>query len=264
MQVYLGIEETVGWPCSRDEERFTVLLWRLPGAVRRSTCTSIEGETGCDHRRQRRGQVDLSEIASLGSSATRRTASCLDGNADRQDRQRRCRGKLGIALVPEGRRLFPSLTVEENLLIGRWRHRPAGAVESRGRSTGLFPILQANAATQPSDDPVRRPAADGRRSAAALMSQSRVAAVRRDQPRAQRRSCIRDIYAAHSGDQGKRHQSSFIVEQDIAQALKVGRPRLLLAGGPRGARRGAPATLTAETKSSSAYFGVHDDGLASS
>src|SRR2546428_7244923 len=31
---------------------------------------------------------------------------------------------LGIALVPEGRRIFPSLTVEENLLIGGQRARP--------------------------------------------------------------------------------------------------------------------------------------------
>src|SRR5947209_82622 len=30
----------------------------------------------------------------------------------------------GIALVPEGRRLFPSLTVEENLLIGGQSKRP--------------------------------------------------------------------------------------------------------------------------------------------
>jgi branched-chain amino acid transport system ATP-binding protein len=30
----------------------------------------------------------------------------------------------GIALVPEGRRLFPSLTLEENLLVGSYHSRP--------------------------------------------------------------------------------------------------------------------------------------------
>jgi branched-chain amino acid transport system ATP-binding protein len=46
----------------------------------------------------------------------------------------------GIALVPEGRRLFPSLTVEENLAIGWEVGRRAGV--SREDVYGYFPILR--------------------------------------------------------------------------------------------------------------------------
>jgi branched-chain amino acid transport system ATP-binding protein len=46
---------------------------------------------------------------------------------------------LGLALVPEGRRIFPSLTVEENLLIGGQRGR-AGPW-SLARVYELFPVL---------------------------------------------------------------------------------------------------------------------------
>jgi branched-chain amino acid transport system ATP-binding protein len=46
----------------------------------------------------------------------------------------------GLALVPEGRRLFPSLSVEENLLMGAYTRRPGPwNLES---VYGLFPILK--------------------------------------------------------------------------------------------------------------------------
>jgi len=45
----------------------------------------------------------------------------------------------GIGLVPEGRRLFPSLTVEENLRIGAW-HRRSGRW-TLARIYELFPML---------------------------------------------------------------------------------------------------------------------------
>ncbi|GAA2622321.1 ABC transporter ATP-binding protein [Actinomadura fulvescens] len=44
---------------------------------------------------------------------------------------------LGVAHVPEGRRLFPGLTVRQNLLLGAWRHRTAEI----DRVLELFPQL---------------------------------------------------------------------------------------------------------------------------
>jgi len=75
---------------------------------------------------------------------------------------------LGVAMVPEGRRLFPKLTVEENLLLersDRWR-------AARSRRTALLlrdlPVLASGAASSPA-----RCRADSSRcwpSARALMS----------------------------------------------------------------------------------------------
>ena len=49
---------------------------------------------------------------------------------------------LGVALVPEGRRLFPKLTVEENLLLGAFRPQARSEI-SRNRSFcyEAFPVL---------------------------------------------------------------------------------------------------------------------------
>jgi len=56
---------------------------------------------------------------------------------------------LGIVLVPEGRRLFPGLTVEENLLVGAQRDRPGRwTLESvLDAFPMLRPLRRARAAT---------------------------------------------------------------------------------------------------------------------
>ncbi len=50
--------------------------------------------------------------------------------------------QLGISLVPEGRRLFPRLTVEENLLLGAYRPAARGRLaENLALCLDLFPRL---------------------------------------------------------------------------------------------------------------------------
>jgi branched-chain amino acid transport system ATP-binding protein len=52
------------------------------------------------------------------------------------------RARAGIALVPEGRRLFPHLTVEENLRLGGFRLSRARFAPARRRVLDLFPVLE--------------------------------------------------------------------------------------------------------------------------
>jgi branched-chain amino acid transport system ATP-binding protein len=50
---------------------------------------------------------------------------------------------LGIAHVPEGRQIFPHMTVEENLLLGAFTARNAGDLPARIEDVlGLFPRLR--------------------------------------------------------------------------------------------------------------------------
>jgi branched-chain amino acid transport system ATP-binding protein len=49
---------------------------------------------------------------------------------------------LGVVMVPEGRRLFPKLTVEENLLLGAFRPQARVDIEkNKNFAFELFPIL---------------------------------------------------------------------------------------------------------------------------
>jgi len=53
----------------------------------------------------------------------------------------------GVAMVPEGRRLFPSLSVEENLLAGAHLRRPGPW--SLARVYELFPVLRQTRQSYP-------------------------------------------------------------------------------------------------------------------
>lgn len=78
--------------------------------------------------------------ALAGALPVRREAITLERMPIGGDPERKQLGR-GIALVPEGRRLFPSLSVEENLLIGAHGGRPGPWTVQR--------VLEALPALQP-------------------------------------------------------------------------------------------------------------------
>jgi branched-chain amino acid transport system ATP-binding protein len=50
--------------------------------------------------------------------------------------------RLGISQVPEGRRVFPTLTVAENLTLGGYTRPPAEAAQSLAQVLAMFPRLK--------------------------------------------------------------------------------------------------------------------------
>ena len=143
--------------------------------------------------------------------------------------------KLGIALVPEGRRLFPSLDVEENLLIGGYGRKAPGPW-TLDRVYALFPILKERRAstTLTLSGGQQQMAAIGR----ALMSNPRILLCD-EISLGLAPIIIADIYAALPQIKAE-GTSVVLVEQDIVQAMKVAdrvycfqEGRLSLTGRPR-------------------------------
>jgi branched-chain amino acid transport system ATP-binding protein len=53
------------------------------------------------------------------------------------------RARLGVSLVPEGRKIFADLTVRENLLMGAYTQKDAKTLHSSmGEALQLFPVLK--------------------------------------------------------------------------------------------------------------------------
>jgi len=154
----------------------------------------------------------------------------------------------GIAMVPEGRKLFPSLTVEENLLIGKYGRAVKGpwSLES---VYGLFPVLKErrNSPSTALSGGQQQMAAIAR----ALTSNPRVLLCD-EISLGLAPIIIRDIYAAFPRilDSGA---SIVIVEQDIGQALKVADRIYCLMEG-RVTLEGPPGTLSRDAIHA-AYFG---------
>jgi len=154
----------------------------------------------------------------------------------------------GIALVPEGRGLFPSLTVEENLLIGGQLGRP-GRWTLR-RIYELFPALGERRALPSTalSGGQQQMAALGR----ALMANPKLLLCD-EISLGLAPIAVRDIYARLPAIRAE-DTAVVLVEQDVVQALQAAQRVYCLQEG-RVALSGAAKDLTREAIAA-AYFGV--------
>jgi len=157
----------------------------------------------------------------------------------------------GIAIVPEGRRLFSGMTVEENLEIGCYT---PGARPARGarleRVYAIFPVLRARrrqmAGTLSGGE--QQMVAIGR----ALMAGPRLLLL--DEPSLGLAPTIVDqvfdvVEALH-----REGMAVLLVEQNVPKAMAVASRAYVLAEG-RIVSSGTPAALLAEPHIRSAYLG---------
>lgn len=156
--------------------------------------------------------------------------------------------KRGISLVPEGRRLFPSLSVEENLLIGGQSKRSGSWTLSRVYE--LFPVLaeRRHVPATALSGGQQQMAAIGR----ALMANPRLLLCD-EISLGLAPIAVRDIYAQLPNVVSE-GLAVVIVEQNIVQALHAANQVYCLQEG-HVALAGASSGLTREAISA-AYFGV--------
>jgi len=214
-------------------------LFGVTMAVARGEVVAVIGANGAGK------STLLQSIAGLMRS--RRDAMVFDGEAI-GDVPAHTRVARGIALVPEGRRLFPSLTVEENLIIGGQLGR-AGPW-TLARIYELFPAL-AERRSLPSTSlsgGQQQMVAIGR----ALMANPKLLLCD-EISLGLAPVVVRDIYARLPDIVGE-GLSLVIVEQDIVQALAAASYVYCLQEG-RVALSSAASTLTRDAISA-AYFGV--------
>jgi branched-chain amino acid transport system ATP-binding protein len=155
---------------------------------------------------------------------------------------------LGISMVPEGRQIFPSLTVHENLLVGAHAKRPGPW--STERVYELFPLLQRLSARQALS------LSGGEQQALAigrgLMSNPRLLLLD-EVSLGLAPIVVQDLYRAMPAIVAS-GITIVLVEQDIGQAVAVADHVTCLLEG-RVALEGRPADLTRE-QITTAYFGT--------
>jgi branched-chain amino acid transport system ATP-binding protein len=160
--------------------------------------------------------------------------------------------RRGMTMVPEGRRVFPSLTVMENLTLGAAAHADGRAApRNRAEVFELFPILaerRAQRAGTLSGGQQQQLAI-----ARALMSEPRLLLL--DEPSLGLAPQIVDSIFELILRLKQRGQTILLVEQNVAAALDIADRAYVLANGAI-TMSGAAETLRASEQVARAYLGA--------
>jgi branched-chain amino acid transport system ATP-binding protein len=188
--------------------------------------------------------------AILGLTPPRRGRIVFDGE-DLAGRPTHEIVRRGIACIPEGRRVFPKLTVAENLRLGAYGENDAAKIAQRfGRVFGIFPRLEERAGqlagTLSGGEQAMLSIGRG------LMSEPRLLLV--DEPSLGLAPLlVRENFAVIRRAQ-EMGITVLLVEQNVRQTLAIAHYGYVLAQG-RVAARGTAAELAANAEVHQAYFG---------
>ena len=108
-------------------------LWELELDVPKGQCTCVMGRNGV-------GKTTLMKCV-MGEETTSSGSIQFDGSTELTKQKLEERSRLGIGYVPQGRQIFPLLTVEENLRTGL-AVRKDGSKKIPERIYELFPVLK--------------------------------------------------------------------------------------------------------------------------
>ncbi|WP_375172527.1 urea ABC transporter ATP-binding subunit UrtE [Marinobacter sp.] len=108
-------------------------LWDLELDVPKGQCTCVMGRNGV-------GKTTLMKCI-MGEESVKDGSLSYNGGVELTQQKVEDRSRLGIGYVPQGRQIFPLLTVEENLRTGL-AARKDGSKQIPERIYELFPVLK--------------------------------------------------------------------------------------------------------------------------
>ncbi|NBV76399.1 MAG: ATP-binding cassette domain-containing protein, partial [Methylococcaceae bacterium] len=108
-------------------------LWDIDLKVAKNTCLCLMGRNGVGKTTLLKAVMGLIPVAE---------GSIMFDGIDLSKSRTELRAELGIGFVPQGREIFPLLTVEENLKVGLRAARKQGIKQIPDSVYALFPVLK--------------------------------------------------------------------------------------------------------------------------